>query len=244
MTTYQFDPAFPPGVEKHFWTMARIEIVTETLRNAARDGLRSSQGRILDVGCGPGIVVGALREKGYDIWGVDLGNPSVVGAALDYVQINKPAQDLEPAFRESIETVILLDVIEHISDETGFLASLMQAFPNCRCVLVTVPARTELWSGYDEYFGHFRRYSRESLNRAMDLAHIKPVKTRYFFGSLYVAARLIKAMGRTRENFFRSPTMPFLHRLVARGLVLEDRIIGAVSGRGSSLISIAIPSRK
>jgi 2-polyprenyl-3-methyl-5-hydroxy-6-metoxy-1,4-benzoquinol methylase len=71
-------PRLSPGVEKHFWTMARIGIVTKTLRNAARAGLCSAKGRILDVGCGPGIVVGALREKGYDIWGVDLGNPSVV----------------------------------------------------------------------------------------------------------------------------------------------------------------------
>ena len=81
---------------------------------------------------------------------------------------------------------MLLDVIEHIEDDREFLRTIRSAFSNCQCVIVTVPARPEAWSEWDEYYGHFRRYSPETLRKTLS-AIGGCVYVRYFFRSLYLA---------------------------------------------------------
>jgi 2-polyprenyl-3-methyl-5-hydroxy-6-metoxy-1,4-benzoquinol methylase len=235
----QADDAYPEGIEHGFWSIARHRIVDRALRNAAQAGLRSVSGHILEVGCGPGIVVAALRTRGHCVWGVELGTPTIRAAAAPYVTAGANAQDLAQPFRHRIETIMLLDVIEHIEDDISFLGSLLSAYPSCRCVLVTVPARYEVWSNYDEHFNHFRRYTRAMLNRLLEQAHLKPVTTRYFFHSLYLAAWLLNAVGRKREVALRPPSMLVVQRLIALGLGLEDRLIGSLPIPGLSLLSVA-----
>ena len=68
------------------------------------------------------------------------------------------ARQLEVAQRNEVRTILLLDVIEHLEDPVAFLAELRSHFPALRHLLLTVPARQELFSNYDEFNGHFRRY--------------------------------------------------------------------------------------
>jgi SAM-dependent methyltransferase len=237
--TDQTADAYPLGIENGFWSLARHAIVSDALRYAARTGLRSPSGRIVEVGCGPGIVVNALRAEGHDVWGVELGTPEVRPAAAAYVTTGIPAQDLEAQFRASVDTVLLLDVIEHIQDDVSFLKSIVSAFPNCRCFIVSVPARKEAWSNYDEHYGHFRRYTRRTLARALNEAGLTPRRTRYFFRALYGAALLIKAFGRKRTVALRAPRHLGLQRLLALAFRLEDRVLGSSPFPGLSLLSIA-----
>lgn len=235
----QFADAYPVGIEHGFWSLARDQIIGRALKDAAKIGLRSPSDRILEIGCGPGIVVNAMRAQGYEVWGVELSTPTVRQAAAPYVTTGVPAQELDGPFRESVETVLLLDVIEHIEDEVTFLKSVLPSFPNCRCVIVTVPARPEAWSNYDDYYGHFRRYTRETLNAALAKAGIAPQRTRYFFRTLYVAAMLIKLLGRKRAIALRAPRLLPLQRFIAFGFGMEDRLMGALPLPGLSLICIA-----
>lgn len=237
--TAQAADAYPTGIENGFWSIARHSIIVGALKHAARTGLRSPQGRVLEIGCGPGIVVNAMRARGYDVWGVELGTPVVRQAAAPYVTTGIPAQELDANFRGSIETLLLLDVIEHIDDEVSFLQSVLPAFPNCRCVIVTVPARQEAWSNYDEYYGHFRRYSRTSLAKALMEAGLIPQHIRYFFFALYGAAMLINIFGRERGVVLRAPGFPKLQRLIALGFQLEDKLLGSLPLPGLSLLAIA-----
>ena len=69
----RFSHNYPPGVENYFWSLARTDLVRRALEEAASAGHRRRHDRILEVGCGPGIVVSALQEAGLDVWGVDAG---------------------------------------------------------------------------------------------------------------------------------------------------------------------------
>jgi hypothetical protein len=231
--------AYPEGIEHGFWTLARNRIIDAALRQAVRDGLRSEGGAILEVGCGPGIVVAALRQMGHFAWGVELGSPPIRAAAAPFVTAGAYAQDLHISFRSSVETIMLLDVIEHIEDDVSFLQTLIPAFPNCRCIIITVPARPEVWSNYDDHFGHFRRYTVDSLNMTITRAGIRSRSTRYFFTSLYIAARLINAVKRPRAVTLRPPALLPLHRIVAWGLGIENRLLAGVPVPGLSLLTIA-----
>ena len=72
----EFDINYPAGYEKNFWPLARNYIIGHELK---KFGLL--QEKILEVGCGKGIVIKSLREQGFDCWGVELGEPEPVEGA-------------------------------------------------------------------------------------------------------------------------------------------------------------------
>ena len=148
----QFDTIYPEGVERHYWNRCRNQVIAEHLRRIR------AEGPLLEVGCGKGLVVHALRNAGFAITGVELAAVRPILEAAPYVRTATDARQLEVAQRNEVRTILLLDVIEHLEDPVAFLAELRSHFPALRHLLLTVPARQELFSNYDEFNGHFRRY--------------------------------------------------------------------------------------
>lgn len=160
MKTYfskkQFNYAYADGMERHWWHIARNKIIKNTVRFFA-----GSEACVLEVGCGRGIVVNFLREAAIDCSGVELAKIQPIHSAKNHIQTGIDALDI-PAFeRKRYNTILLLDVIEHIPEPVTLLKNLGNAFPNLNHVIITVPACQELWTNYDEFYGHFRRYTIE-----------------------------------------------------------------------------------
>lgn len=60
--------------------------------------------------------------------------------------------------------IILLDVIEHVSDDVDFLeVNVQPKLAEDGMVLVSVPAHPSLFSDHDQFLGHYRRYTRRQL---------------------------------------------------------------------------------
>lgn len=232
----QYDNVFAPGVEHHWWHLARGHIIRQVI-----DSLGAST--ILDVGCGPGVMVGYLRQRGYDCWGCDLGSPSVAPAAEGAVWTGTDALQLDEAFRHKVGVILLLDVIEHLPDPAGFLGLLQKAFPNVTAIVVAVPARRELWSVLDEYFGHQRRYDRAMITQQFAAAGLAVARQRYVFHSLYPLMLLLRRQ-RKPSNAIRIPSGPSLfHNLAASWFGFEARLpLGRLFG--SSLVAVGVPRAK
>ncbi len=116
----QFDDNFPPGVEDHFWFRARNDVLDRALRAAERRGQIPVNASILEVGCGTGVVVRGLLERGHDIQGVELGRPPR-SLVPNRIRTGMRAQDLEPGVRATIDVLLFLDVIEHVPDDVALL---------------------------------------------------------------------------------------------------------------------------
>ena len=157
----QYADPYPLGIERHWWTMARSEIVRKAV-------LGFPVSRILDVGCGPGLMVAHLRHHGMDCWGCELGSPDVREPAKGYIRTDIDARELKSEFRELVGTLLLLDVLEHLPDPVSFLSDLIAAYPALHGIIVTVPARMELWTAWDDRYGHFLRYDRRQLTELFD----------------------------------------------------------------------------
>jgi hypothetical protein len=229
--------AYPDGYADHYWHIARDGIVLDALRARVPAGATC-----LEIGCGRGHFVPVLRGRGYDAHGVELGTPEVLREAAPYVRTGVSFADLPAAMRQGVSCVLLLDVIEHLADAPTFLAEVRASFPNLATLVVTVPARPEIWSNYDDHYGHFRRYTVRTLGDELRRGGFCVGDMRYAFRSLYLAALALRCLGAGRGVVHEAPRAGGLHRAIARALLIETRLLPR-SLPGSSLVSVAEPAR-
>ena len=235
----QFDDNFPAGIEGHYWFRARTSVLDRALRDAGRRGWIPSDASILEVGCGTGVVVAGLAARGHRIQGAELGTPPRL-LAPERIRTGLKAQDLPAELRAGIDVLMFCDVIEHVPDDVALLRETLAHMPKVRAVVVTVPARPELWSDHDRYYGHFRRYTRRSLAATFRAAGLEPVRTRYMFRSLYAAAGLIRLAGRQRDPVMQAPARTVMHRALAALLETEDRLLTGLPIPGLSVLGIGL----
>jgi hypothetical protein len=216
----QYDGAYPPGIERHFWVAARNGIIYDTIASAGMAG-----DKLLDIGCGRGIVVDYLRRRGVDCHGSELGTPKLSESLTAYVNTGCDAVDLPAPLRESIQGILLLDVIEHIDDAPAFLRRLANAFPAVKRFFITVPAHPQLWSDWDARYGHYRRYTPETLRETVMAAGFRPARLHSFFHSLYIPMRLMSLVGMKRRTEEAAPSNPALHGVIASLFHWEARVL-------------------
>ena len=217
----QFDSAYPDGVQDHWWLLARSRIVANAITTFAGPG-----STVLEVGCGRSMVVQSLRDAGIDCSGVELARVEPIAVAKQHVRVGTDALTLPDAERQRYDTILLLDVIEHLPEPAPFLRELAGAFPNLSRVIVTVPARQELWSNYDEFYGHYRRYTPQMLDALSSELGWDLRRTGYFFHSVYLPAWIMMKLKRSRETCITPPRgfEKVIHRLVSRAMVVDHHV--------------------
>ena len=136
--------------------------------------------RVLDLGCGAGRFIAALREAGADPVGVELAQ-----AALERARHNVPGADLRlvapdgslPLPHGEFDVVWCSEVLEHVPDTVAFLTEARRVLKRGGRLLVTVPDHGPLrrillaLTGHDAHYDplgqHVRFYTRRSLTRAL-----------------------------------------------------------------------------
>jgi hypothetical protein len=131
-------------------------------------------------------------------------------------------------------------VIEHIDDAPAFLRLLPEFLPSLTKLLITVPARAELWSAWDDHFGHVRRYDLDLLRCELNAAGLSPVVSRYFFQSLYLPMHLTK---RRRRAAIKPPSMTWAHRIVGAAMTAEQWIVPSRVPGASIIAMVEVPAR-
>jgi len=236
-STQEYSSGYPEGIELHFWNRARNDLLYRML-----EPLVGPDDLVMDVGCGPGIFLGSLRDKPINARGVERGSPTVQPGLEASIDIGTDLFDLPEAIRSQIKVVVLLDVLEHIAERRQFLRRIHSDLPNCTHLLVTVPARMEIWSNYDEYWSHFLRYDRPGLAGDLVSGGFTATAVSYVFQWMYLSLLVMKWLGIKRGSDFKSPnrnrfTTGF-HRLLGWVTQLETRLVpGFVAG--SSIVCVA-----
>jgi 2-polyprenyl-3-methyl-5-hydroxy-6-metoxy-1,4-benzoquinol methylase len=85
------------------------------------------------------------------------------------------------------DTVVSLNVLEHIEDDQQVLDTLHSTVPDGCRIIFLVPYNPRLYSEFDRQIGHFRRYQRGELERKMEQAGFS-VERQFFFNKVGVIA--------------------------------------------------------
>jgi SAM-dependent methyltransferase len=103
-------------------------------------------GRVLDFGCGPGVISFAVAERGYEVLGVDGSEQMIAQAEKERARrgVSNPRFSLMPAEafdvpKESVDAVISSSVLQYIPDDRRLLASLASALKPGGTLLISVP---------------------------------------------------------------------------------------------------------
>ena len=233
----RYRDAYPAGIDRSWWHVARNAVVAHAFtKHIPRDA------RVIEVGCGTGIVTNALRERGWNVTGVDLGEPRHGILSKDHLLLGTDALTLPVDLRRSFTTLALFDVMEHIADAPAFVRSLLEAYPNVRQVVITVPAGKQLWTNFDDHYGHFRRYDVPLLREEADSAALRMEHIAYFFHGLHPVIRLNNLLrGKERDIRFLAPATDLssgMHRFLGTCFALEARVLPDRLP-GTSIIAVA-----
>ena len=229
----QRNNAYPPGIGQHYWLLSRNRIIYDKLR-----AIRAAA-PMIDLGCGPGATVAFLRQRGIDCRGVDLATYQPVSAGLaGAILYGTDAFERPTIERDGIRTVLLLDVLEHLREPESFIRRCREAYANAGHLVITLPARAELWSNYDEFYGHQRRYDLTSAAALCMDGGLEVIEAGYFFHALYPLLAVHRLMAVQRRVEFQPVRHHRLHALIARGLHLEERWLPG-TWPGTSLMVLA-----
>ncbi len=131
--------------------------------------------RVLEIGAGMGNLTRCLSHRRERYVATDVAaehlarlrnrlrhRPKLEIAVLDLAN----AEHFEP-FRNSMDTVICLNVLEHLKDDLACLRNIHGALEPGGRAIVLVPEGQSLFGQVDVVLGHQRRYSREQLRDRM-----------------------------------------------------------------------------
>jgi SAM-dependent methyltransferase len=227
----------------HFWFTHRRRAIGEAARACLAGRLPA---RILDLGCGDGEVLVELSKVSPAI-GLDprLNDLSLAQRRGARRLVNAPGD--RPPFARSFDLAGLFDVVEHVEDDTGLLARACSLVVPGGWVLLTVPADPKLWSKYDRYAGHYRRYSRPALQELLLRAGLEQIRILPLFRVLWPLARIQSRI--QRNDSVTDPAREYrvgkLANLILRSALAIERAVMRGSDRigGTSWLAIArVPS--
>jgi SAM-dependent methyltransferase len=143
-------------------------------------------GRVLEVGAGIGGTTQALCGAGHATWVClepDAGLAGQLGARLEAGGLPGSCRlvvgtlaELDPG--ERFDSVLYMDVIEHIADDRAELEGAAARLVPGGHLVVLVPAHGWLFTDFDRAIGHYRRYTRRTLSAAAP-GGLERVRLRY-----------------------------------------------------------------
>jgi len=81
---------------------------------------------------------------------------------------------------QSFDTVICLNVLEHVEDDSGSLAEMRRLLVSSGRLVLLVPALPALYGSLDEALGHYRRYARAELASKIERVGFRLSHVEYF----------------------------------------------------------------
>ncbi|MFI5196367.1 MAG: methyltransferase domain-containing protein [Chitinophagales bacterium] len=188
---------------------------------------------VIDVGSGSGFFSVSLeKELSKGIKKVYLVDINYTAEEIAASKNNKIEKTLRIPDKIEDSLVILMDVLEHLEDDLKMLQDIKAA---CRGdnnhFFITVPAFHSLWSGHDDYLGHYRRYKIDTLAGVLKKAGYTTHKSYYLYGSLFPMVWIARKIGNLKKKEATSNMKPFnpLVNKILLGITSAEMALASVN---------------
>ena len=250
---------YDPGVyasliaveDRHFWFRARNQVISALTSQVVA---KLSPGyRVLEVGCGDGNVLRFLEQAcpAGVVVGMDLYGEGLKYARSRTSSLLVQGDASQAPFSKAFQVIGIFDVLEHLQDDQRILRDLWELLEAQGTLLLTVPARPELWSITDEAWGHCRRYRLEELRLKIEAAGYHVEYLTEYMASVYpliwlnrrVRKKPTPGAGLSAEQLLQREVriVPVFNQILSFLLSRETKRIAARKSLpfGASLLAVA-----
>jgi 2-polyprenyl-3-methyl-5-hydroxy-6-metoxy-1,4-benzoquinol methylase len=175
--------------ENSFWFNHRNNCILEAVKKYCPTST------FFDIGGGNGFVAKSLEKNGIQTVLIEPGIQGCLNAKSRNLT-NIVCSTLENASfkKNSIESIGLFDVVEHIEKDVEFLTSIHLYLKEKGFVFITVPAFKTLWSNEDVDAGHYRRYTTQELEVKLTKIGFDIIQSTYIFSILPIPVYLFRTL--------------------------------------------------
>ena len=130
-----------------------LHVINPLRANFIKEKVDIENKRILDVGCGGGLLSEALFDFGANVTGIDAAGPGIEVAKIhadngskEISYFEKTAEDLLKDESESFDIVTCLEVLEHVPDPCSLVNTCVKLLkPNGHLFLSTINRNPRSW---------------------------------------------------------------------------------------------------
>lgn len=184
------------------------KIYDEINLQIASAGLKGQ--RILDIGCGSGLLGEALRKKGNYVIGVNISQSELAVAKnrLDEIICHDVTSDIDINLEQPVDVLLFSDILEHTPDPEFVLKKFLKYLKPGGLIIISIPnvacynMRLRLLGGFFNYedYGvldrtHLRFFTKKSLLKFLHHCGLTVVNMKvspYFVRPLFKLLRGLK----------------------------------------------------
>ena len=172
--------------------------------------------RVLEIGCGMGNFTRTILDRELVV-GLDVEAACVARhrdnhrAYSNVVSLEIDASNPESVAQLStynLDSVVSLNVFEHIEDDYQTLRNLWNILPEGGRVVLIIPAFQALYGPIDHLLGHYRRYTKQSVRELATATGFAPIELHYlnlvgffgWWGTRRFSSEPSSPMGRSRHK--------------------------------------------
>lgn len=219
--------------EKHWWFVGRREII---LKFAQKSFPGRTTIKILDIGCSGGPLLKLLLSKGYSqVLGIDISRKAIELCKERELNNVFLMDGVESEFdSEKFDLIIASDVLEHIRDDAKAIREWKRILKKGGSIICFVPALKVLWSDHDIKSGHYRRYTKKSLEFLFKMNNFKIIRSSYWNITLFPPILFFRFLLK----------LPFLKKFLSNQLKENNYLLNflftQLLGLENALLSIGI----